>query len=186
MKIDENTVLYHGSYMIVEHPDLSRCRRGKDFGRGFYLTTSKMQAERFARTSVKKAIQNGDVSKETEYGYISIYSVKQNSLMKVFDFPDADAQWLHCVVGHRMLGSLPGEISKWKEYDVLSGKIANDDTNLVITAYMDGLYGEVGSPKADEIAISFLEPDNLKDQFCFRTQNAIDTLVYTGNESVVL
>ncbi len=24
MKIDENTVLYHGSYMIVEHPDLSR------------------------------------------------------------------------------------------------------------------------------------------------------------------
>ena len=41
-----------------------------------------------------------------------------------------------------------------KAYDVISGKIANDATNITITAYLDGLYGEIGSNSADSICIS--------------------------------
>lgn len=44
----------------------------------------------------------------------------------------------------------------------------------------------VGSERADKIAIDFLEPENLKDQFCFRTKQALDLLEYIGNESVIL
>jgi hypothetical protein len=185
MKI-ESAILYHGSYQIVEKPELAQCRKGKDFGQGFYLTTDKKQAERFTKTSVRKAVQNGTLSSQTKEGFISMFKVKSLSGLKVFEFKDADKEWLHCVVGHRRFGSLKGEVEKWSGFDIICGKIANDDTNLVITAYIDGAYGEIGSERADEIAIGFLEPNNLKNQLCFRTEKAINVLEYAGYESVAL
>lgn len=40
--------LYHGSNMMIEKIDLSKCKPYKDFGRGFYLTEIKEQAEKMA------------------------------------------------------------------------------------------------------------------------------------------
>lgn len=40
--------LYHGSNMMIENIDLSKCKPYKDFGRGFYLTEIKEQAEKMA------------------------------------------------------------------------------------------------------------------------------------------
>lgn len=186
MRIEKDMFLYHGSYAIVELPDLSMCRKGKDFGTGFYLTSSKNQAEKFTKTAIKKAVLEGIIPNSTNIGYVSKYKVKDIAGLKIYDFKYADKEWLHCVVGHRKFNSLPNEREKWNEYDIISGKIANDNTNLVITAYMDGVYGEVGSERADRIAIDFLEPQNLKDQFCFRTEKALRILEYIGNESVMI
>ena len=186
MKLEENMILYHGSYMSVENPDLRMCRKGKDFGQGFYVTTSRKQAERFTRTSIRKAILDGTITKDVNVGYVSKYNITNLIDMQIYIFEEADADWLHCVVGHRKKNSFPDEINKWVQYDIICGKIANDNTNLVLTAYMDGAYGEIGSERADRIAIDFLEPENLKDQFCFRTNKAIDVLNYIGNESVIL
>lgn len=45
--------LYHGSNVVIEKIDLSKCRPYKDFGQGFYLTEIRGQAEKMAqRTSV--------------------------------------------------------------------------------------------------------------------------------------
>ena len=41
--------LYHGSNIMIERIDLSKCRPYKDFGQGFYLTEIKEQAEHKAR-----------------------------------------------------------------------------------------------------------------------------------------
>lgn len=41
-------ILYHGSNILVENVDLSKCRPYKDFGTGFYCTTIKEQAEQVA------------------------------------------------------------------------------------------------------------------------------------------
>lgn len=38
------TRLYHGSNMAIERIDLSRSKRGKDFGQGFYLNANPDQA----------------------------------------------------------------------------------------------------------------------------------------------
>ena len=179
-------ILYHGSYTIVESPDLQMCRKGKDFGTGFYLTSNKVQAERFTKTAIKKAVFDGVIPNDTKIGYVSKYKVKDISGLEIYDFKNADEEWLHCVVGHRKYNSLPNEKEKWNKYDIISGKIANDNTNLVITAYMDGAYGEVGSERADRIAIEFLEPQNLKDQFCFRTDKALSVLDYIGYEGVII
>lgn len=178
--------LYHGSYVIVEKPDLSKCAKGKDFGQGFYVTTDKRQAERFTKTSIKKAKTNGVVDENYHQGYVTTYTFKKSKEILMYELNDANSEWLHCVVAHRRSKMFRKEVSKWGKYDIIYGKIANDNTNLVITAYIDGLYGELMSEQADRIAIGFLEPENLRDQLCFRTQKAIDCLTYVKHEEIVL
>ena len=56
LNLSDGLILYHGSYCKVKKPDLAKCAKRKDFGQGFYLTTSKEQAESFLKTSIAKAI----------------------------------------------------------------------------------------------------------------------------------
>ena len=52
--------VYHGSDTQIEEIDLEKCKYGKDFGRGFYVTKLKGQAEtmaeRVSRWNRKKPI----------------------------------------------------------------------------------------------------------------------------------
>ena len=41
-------ILYHGSNMIIEEPKIIKSNRALDFGVGFYSTTFKEQAEKWA------------------------------------------------------------------------------------------------------------------------------------------
>lgn len=53
--------LYHGSNIIIEQIDLSKCKPYKDFGQGFYLTEIKEQAEQIllhnSPTTVGKSLK---------------------------------------------------------------------------------------------------------------------------------
>lgn len=42
-------IVYHGSYCKIERPLLSFSREKLDFGKGFYLTPIREQAERWCR-----------------------------------------------------------------------------------------------------------------------------------------
>ena len=42
--------VYHGSYTEISEIDLLKCKEGKDFGRGFYVTNILLQAEFWADT----------------------------------------------------------------------------------------------------------------------------------------
>lgn len=42
-------IVYHGSTEIVKKPDVQHSYRALDFGMGFYVTTLREQAERWAR-----------------------------------------------------------------------------------------------------------------------------------------
>ena len=46
--------LYHGSTMTVRKPVISRARSKTDFGKGFYTTTSREQAEKWAQIKKKR------------------------------------------------------------------------------------------------------------------------------------
>jgi hypothetical protein len=67
-KLGDGMLLYHGSYTTVDIPDLAKCASKKDFGKGFYLTTSKKQAEDFVRASMKKAIAQGLITQHQDMG----------------------------------------------------------------------------------------------------------------------
>ena len=47
--------LYHGSYTAIKDIELSKCKKGLDFGQGFYLTSSYQQAVKYIPLAVKKA-----------------------------------------------------------------------------------------------------------------------------------
>lgn len=165
MILTDGIELYHASYKIVEKIDLSLCAAGKDFGKGFYVTTDYNQACRFIRTAIGKALKNHVDNVEPKTGYVSVFEYKTDKAENInyFEFKSSDEDWLHCVVAHRKSGILKNEIEKWQKYDVITGKIANDSTNQVLTAYINGFYGEVGSYETDETAIKFLLPNNLSD-----------------------
>ena len=179
-------LLYHGSYCVVENPDLEKCAAFKDFGRGFYLTTSKEQAKSFAKISATKAKARGDISYSEKFAYISFFIISNIDELLTFAFETADKNWLHCIVSHRKEGAFPEIHKKMQNYDVISGKIANDDTNTTIVAYMGNVFGSMGSEQADKMCISLLLPERLQDQFCFRSDKAISKLKFIKSEKVAL
>jgi hypothetical protein len=183
-KLSDGAVLYHGSYCIVSEPNLSKCAAKKDFGQGFYLTTSREQAESFVRFSIGKAAAQGAISSDQQYGYVSEYRYHDHGALKQFVFQKADREWLHCIVGHRKPGSFPDIVDEMRKYDIVGGKIANDKTNVTITTYLIGGYGEIGTDSADAICIGQLIPERLKDQYCFRTEKAMESIRYMGSERI--
>ncbi|MGN0384899.1 MAG: DUF3990 domain-containing protein [Lachnospiraceae bacterium] len=176
--------VYHGSYTAVEMPELDKCEDGKDFGKGFYVTTSKSQAERFCKSAVGKALKNGKIDKNQNIGYVSVYEFEPTGDLDIYEFSNADGFWLRCVAGHRKKNLFKDEIENWKEYDILIGKIANDTTNRVITAYINGDYGDPDEDNAVKFAISLLKTDKLSDQECFRSKKAINCLHFVESYEV--
>lgn len=183
-KLTDGILLYHGSYCEVKKPEISKCASYKDFGKGFYLTTSKTQAEKFIKTALIKAKSQGIIKENQDYGVISTYRFMGKDNVSQYLFEEADAQWLHCVVGHRKINTFPEVVQKMEEYDIIAGKIADDATNFTILAYLAGTYGTLGSKEADSFCIGRLLPERLKDQYCFRTELALKSIQFVGSENV--
>ncbi|MCM1102696.1 MAG: DUF3990 domain-containing protein [Clostridium sp.] len=63
-------IVYHGSNVIVDSPDIEHSFRSLDFGKGFYVTTVKEQAERWARRKT-------DIC-GTEKAIVTVYDMAEN------------------------------------------------------------------------------------------------------------
>lgn len=63
--------LYHGTNTDFWEIDLSQSNRFKDFGRGFYLTDIKRQAEEMAR---RRVLQNGGMPIVQVYDFDDKYN----------------------------------------------------------------------------------------------------------------
>ena len=183
MKLQDGLILYHGSYASVTEIDLEKCQPGKDFGRGFYLTTDPRQARGFIAPSLRKARALGLAEETQRHGYISTFrysSFQPDPSSR--SLPDADKQWLWFVALNRrrsLAEMLEKKIApELLSAEIISGKIANDNTNPVITTYLNGLYGPVEEDLSAQTAIRLLLPNRLKDQYCFLTENAINHLSF--------
>lgn len=183
-ELANDMILYHGSYCEVREPDLRQCARYKDFGRGFYVTTSRKQARSFAQISIRRAIANGIANEDQNYGIVSSFRFCLDEKLSVKIYAKADAEWLHCIVGHRKMKAFSEIVRELREFDIIAGKIANDNTNATITTYMAGVFGIVGTRSADDLCIGLLLPDRLQDQFCFRTSKALNSLTFVESEQV--
>lgn len=185
-EVRDGMILYHGSYCEVSVPDLARCARGKDFGRGFYLTSSREQAVNFLKTSIAKAVTAGLIEQGQDFGYVAEFELVTQEKLSVHVFSEADYGWLHCVAAHRKRRIFSDIVNEMDEFDVIGGKIADDTTNAVLTAYVAGAFGEIGSREADDFCIRQLFPDNLKDQYCFKTEAVLACLRFLGSEQIWL
>ncbi len=158
-------VLYHGSNTIVDKPMLLKGQRALDFGAGFYLTTSSDQATRWAK-SVTLRRGKGQPT-------INVYELDGQNLLnlKVQRFETANTDWLDYVVQNRRGQAVVGD------YDIVIGPVANDSTLPVIDDYMAGVYTK-------EEAVRRLLPQNLTDQYAFKSIEAISILIFKKGGNV--
>lgn len=175
MKLVDGMLLYHGSYTSVETVNLAKCAAGKNFGRGFYVTADNIQARNFIKTSLLKAKRLKQIPESQNFGYVTCYKYNASKeSIPVFEFKEANQEWLWFIslnrrnrIAKSLAPLLPKEIF---ESEIIIGKIANDTTNPVITAYLNELYGKFTDVEAARMAISLLLPHRLNDQYCFLSQ----------------
>ena len=153
--------LYHGSTEDITKIDLSKSKPNKDFGRGFYLSAEKEQAEKLAEY---KAFQFGG---EPTLNVFEFDERKlSDSSIEVLKFDGYSKEWADFVFANR--NSKTGE--SIHNYDIVVGPIDNDRVGVQVRRYME-----------HEISLeTFLE--NLKYmkgvtfQYFFGTETAINLL----------
>lgn len=173
IEIKKNIYLYHGSDCVVEKPDLKKCKKYKDFGRGFYLSFEKKQGERFAEIIKKR--------NHSKHKYVNCYQLIEIDLLKVFQFESADINWFKFVCANR---SKDLKQSKNHEFDIIVGKIADDATANVINSFLSNTYGDRRTKKAMDFALSMLLPNRLKEQICFKTEKSLKFLKFVSCEEL--
>ena len=159
-------VLYHGSNVEVACPKLKKTLRALDFGAGFYLTSNKKQAEKWAK-AVTRRRRNGNPTLNCYE-----FQAEESNHLNIRRFETADGEWLDFVVSNRK------ELPMAEYYDLIVGPAANDPTLQVIDDYMDGKYTR-------DMAIEKLMPQNLTDQYTFLTEDALKLLKFEGSKIIV-
>lgn len=109
-------VVYHGSYMKIEFPEIRKHNFTKDFSWGFYCTKIQEQAEKWCKKFKTKIV--------------NVYEVKDMESLNVKEFTDYDDEWLEFVVNCRS--------GKTHDYDVVIGPMADDTIYDYIEAYIQG------------------------------------------------
>ena len=158
-------IVYHGTTEIVRNPDVDHSYRQLDFGKGFYVTTVREQEERWAR---RKADILGK-----EKAVINLYQMSDDLgglHVKIFD--EDLIEWIDFVCRCR------DGVSDYLEYDLISGKVANDKVFRVVDMYHAGIWDKERALKEIKVYPSY-------DQMAFITQKSIDRLLtFESSEEV--
>lgn len=123
--MENKVILYHTSYCVVNEPNLELCSDNRDFGKGFYLTSSYIQARRFVKTSLRKAKMEKFIDEKKTTGYINKFEFDVTLLkqLKTHEFAEANREWLHCVVAHRRRDVFQELIPMYMSYDIMIAKL---------------------------------------------------------------
>ena len=148
--------------MIVSAPGVEYSTRNLDFGKGFYTTSIKEQAMRWAQ---RKALINS---------FVSVFEANISSDLKVLDLTNKLDEWIdfvcECRDGSQVFSS----------YDLIIGKVADDKVFKVVDMYKNEIWDKAR-------ALSEMKIYETCDQIMFATQNAIDSsLVFKENLEVEL
>ena len=150
-------IVYHGSTEIIQQPDVQHSYRLLDFGQGFYVTTVKEQAIRWARR--KSALQKGKIA------LVNCYQMEEEiGDLKHKTFSNDLMEWIDFVCSCRD-GSLD-----YKKYDLILGKVANDKVFRVVDLYRTGIWEK-------DRALKEIKAYPDYDQTAFITQKAIDRIL---------
>jgi len=130
-------MLYHGSNSRIDRIDFNLCRPYKDFGRGFYCTEVKEQAELMAK---RVANIYGGMPCVTPFELDeSIYTSKP---LNIRMFTKPTQEWAIFVLNNRdrkFLDIENLECNQDNKYDMVVGPVADDDLALLFRTFTRGL-----------------------------------------------
>lgn len=157
-------ILYHGSLEIVMNPEIREPNRTLDYGKGFYLTSSYEQAEKWVKSKLK-----GDKT----HGYVNAYQYDPSleSSLSVLDFPTASDEWVDFVMANRT------DKNYTHDYDIVKGPVANDNVYAAFALYEGGLFNK-------EQLIVELKTYKLVNQILLHTERALPTISFIEAKEV--
>lgn len=144
-------LVYHTSDQLFTTPDTEHSRAALDFGKGFYVTRLKEQAEKYG----VRFLRSGRAANLHTFEYTP------DANMKVKIFSSYDEEWLDFVCDCRK-----GK-DAYKLYDIIEGGVANDKVFQTVDLYITGIYNK-------QQALQNLAYEMPNNQLCFITQRAID------------
>ena len=160
-------ILYHGSSVVVEKPELRESSRTLDFGFGFYTTTSWEQAKKWARIKAGRD--------RASSGFVSIYEVDdalfRNKQFNVRSFRGPSRAWLEFVINNRM------KENYHHAYDIVCGAVADDRVYACLNAFENRFMDF-------ESAVRELRTYKLADQISFHSEDALAQLKFCGFKEV--
>lgn len=146
-------IVYHGTNQIIKKPNISHSKNYLDFGKGFYLTTFRAQAEKWA---LRKASRLGGKP------VINVYELAKNvDDYKICKFETENEIWLDFVCNCRQGGEI------YNQFDMVIGRVADDDVFKTIDMYIKQLW-----TKEKVLKELVYYQDN--DQICIINQELID------------
>ena len=145
--------LFHGSNVIVEHPDIRIRGYEKDFGYGFYCTSLESQAKKWALSKKGKHVVN-------------VYEYEEHNECKAKIFKEMSEDWLDFIIDCRR--------GIRHDFDIVEGPMADDQIWNYIE---DVVAGNITRNAFWELA-KFKRPTH---QMVFCTQKAIECIRYTSH-----
>lgn len=123
-------ILHHGSNVPINKIDLSFSKKGKDFGKGFYLNPDYGQALEMAE--FKTSFYESGIPTVSSFEF-DIEKAKEDGLnIKLYE--EYSAEWAKFVVNNRSNNS----DAPIHSYDIVIGPIADDKVGFQIRLYADG------------------------------------------------
>lgn len=164
-----NIILYHGTTADFSVVDLDHCKDKKDFGKGFYATTDINQATNLARRMQYTEFNNGNAYAKA---YVYSFKVDKESLKKykTHNFQTASISWIDYILKNRY-SIYRNEF----DYDLVIGKVADVVAKRVMNEFMTK-YGTKATKEQKLKLIQALKPDNLTDQYCFKSKSILKML----------
>ncbi len=122
--------LYHGSTVNIDTIQLDKSKPFKDFGKAFYLSAERLQAEKLAESRV--AFLGGEP-------YINEYEFDETLLVDGSDGPLRVKIFSHyCLEWAEFVWNNRDENQDYKhEYDIVYGPIANDTIGYQMRQYRE-------------------------------------------------
>jgi hypothetical protein len=162
--------VFHGSYTEIKSVDLSKCQSNKDFGKGFYVTKFRKQAEEWAEIIGKV---NKTIGVVTEFTFYERAFTEEP--LKVLRFSDYDDEWFDFVILNRNLESTEQK----HDYDIIEGPVADDKVQRRINRYLEG---EISRKEFFDQLTKYIEPSH---QICFCTVNSLRMLKKKNYKSII-
>lgn len=154
-------IVYHGSFVEIQKPDIVHSRKNVDFGQGFYVTPIYEQAYKWS----EKFKRHGKPAVISKYYFDEMAYISEKTLI----FDAYSEEWLDFILSCRS-----GEDDS--DYKIVVGGVANDKVFNTVELVLDGLI-----EKMEAIRRLSYEKPNL--QISFRTQTVIDKyLQFEGSE----
>lgn len=154
--------LYHGTYTDFDSIDLNKSNKGKDFGKGFYVSDNYEQAYNMA---VFKSLQFKREPIVLTYEFDE--SLLKNGDLIFLKFEEYTQQWAEFILKNRT----NDDDKNIHQYDVVYGPIPNDKVGVQIRNLME---------KNIDLEV-FLQRlkymHGITFQYFFGTENAISKLV---------